>query len=322
MWRLGVLFILSLAQILFVFAFAPLFVGLQTTVQEKWERKKGPSVFQKYFDLYKYFGKESLVPAVSSPFFSIAPYLVFALYLFLSLVLPILTAFPLTFGPVVDFIGGGLIFGAAGTLKKIAALDSRSNYAHLGASRASGLGAVSEPTTVIIFILLGLMSGTNNPYTINNVLQDSKIWYHSLLHWFVAGAFFLNLLVETGQLPIEAETTGEFGLIDQGLPLEYSGAEYAFFKWGGYAKQLLLSSVFLNVFSVPFFVPRKPDFLAVLVYSGIHLIKLGLLTVLLALVNETVSKYRLYKNFDYLAAVFSLAIMGGLAYFVVGGGIR
>ena len=316
------LFFLSLFQLLFVVLLSPLFAGLLASIQEKLERKKGPSVFQKYFDLYKLFGKESLVPSMSSPFFRIAPYLTFTLYLFLSLVLPIVTAFPLTFGPVVDFIGGGLAFGAAGSLKKIAALDSRSNYAHLGASRAAGIGAVSEPTMVLIFILLGILSGTNNPYVINNVLQSSSAWYASLLHWFVVGAFFLVILVETGQLPIEADTQGEFGLIDQGLPYEYSGAEQAFFQWGGFAKQFLLMSVFLNVFSLPFWVPTKPDLVAVFVYALVHLLKMAALVLVIALVNETISKYKLYKNFDYLAVAFGLAILGGLAFFVTGGGIR
>jgi formate hydrogenlyase subunit 4 len=318
-WEGKLLIVLSIFQLLFVVVFSPLFAGILATSQEKLERKKGPSIFQKYFDLIKLFRKESLVSLLSSPFFRAAPYLTFSLYLFLTLVLPIVTAFPLTFGPVVDFIGGGMVFGAAGAIKKIAALDSRSNYAHLGASRASGIGAVSEPTMVLIFILLGILSGTNNPYVINNVLQSSGTWYQSLLHWFVVSAFFLVILVETGQLPIEADTLGEFGLIDQGLAFEYSGAELAFFQWGGYIKQFLLFSVFLNVFSFPFWVPLHLKLLDIGVYALIHLLKMLGLVLLLALVNQIISKYRLYKNFDYLAFTFSLALLGGLAFFITQG---
>lgn len=315
------LLLLSLAQLVYVALFAPLFAGVLSTVEEKLESKAGPSIFQRYFDLAKLFRKESLAPSIASPFFRLAPYATFTLYLFLTLVLPIITAFPLAFGPVVDFIGGGLIFGAAATVKKIAAIDSRSNYAHLGASRAASIAALSEPIMVLIFILLGVLSGTNNPYVINNTLQTSSAWYSSLLHWFVVGAFFMVLLVETGQLPIESHTQAEFGMIDQGIPIEYSGPELAFFEWGGYVKQFLLMSVFLNVFAVPFWVPMKPDAGGILLYLLIHFAKMFVLTVVFAFLNETVSKYRLYKNFDFIAMSFAFALLAGLAFYVTGGGL-
>jgi len=314
-----VLLLLSLAQLVYVALFAPLFAGILSTAEEKLESKAGPSIFQRYFDLAKLFRKESVVPSIASPFFRLAPYVTFTLYLFLTLVLPIITAFPLTFGPVVDFIGGGLIFGAAATVKKIAAIDSRSNYAHLGSSRAASLSALSEPIMVLIFILLGVLSGTNNPYVINNTLQTSSAWYSSLLHWFVVGAFFMVLLVETGQLPIESHTQAEFGMIDQGMPIEYSGPELAFFQWGGYVKQFLLMSVFLNVFAVPFWVPMKASLGPLAVYLLIHFVKMLVLTLIFALINETVSKYRLYKNFDFIAMSFAFALLAGLAFYVTGG---
>jgi hydroxymethylglutaryl-CoA lyase len=84
------------------------------------------------------------------------------------------------------------------SLKKLAALDSRNNYAHLGTSRAASMGALSEPITVLIFIMFGVISKTHNPYVINNVFQSSISWYYSLTHWFTAFAFFMVLLIEIG----------------------------------------------------------------------------------------------------------------------------
>jgi len=315
-----VLAALSLLQLVFVLALAPLLVGVQRRLEERFQSQVGPSVFQPYFDLAKLFKKESLVPISASPFFALGPYITFAFYIFLTLVLPIITAFPLTFGPVVDFVGGGLIFGAAATVKKLAALDSRSNYAHLGTSRSASIGALSEPIMVFIFIMLGVLSKTNNPYVINNILQQSSTWYLSLLHWFVASAFFMILIVETGQLPIESHSTAELGMIDQSMPIEYSGRELALYNWGGYMKQFILMSVFLNVFTVPFWVPVHPGAAPILAYLGIHLLKLLVLATIFALINTTVSKYKLYKNFDFLAVAFSLAVLASVALYATGGG--
>ncbi len=310
---------LSVVQLLYVLLLAPLVFGILAKIEERMESKKGPSIFQPYYDLGKLFKKGILVPNHSSPFFHAAPYVSFALYSLLTLVLPIITAFPLQFGPTVDFIGGGLIFGAAALIKKLAALDSRSNYSHLGVSRAASLGALSEPITVLIFIMLGVISGTNNPYIINNVLQTSSKWYLSLTHWFVAAAFFMVLIVELGRLPIERHSTAELGMIDQGMGMEYSGVDLAFEKWGGYVKKFLLMSVFLNVYTVPFLVPMKVDLLSVLIYAGIHLLKLLALVFVIAFFEESISKFRLFKNFDYIAFAFSMAFLGFLSFYTTVG---
>lgn len=316
------LFLLSVLQLAYVLLLSPLAVGILATVEEKLESKKGPSIFQPYYDLAKLFRKESLVPDAASQFFRIAPYVTFALYLFLTLVLPIITAFPLTFGPVVDFIGGGLVFGAAATLKKLAALDSRNNYSHLGASRAASIGALSEPILLLIFIMLGVISNTNNPYVINNILQTSTAWYASLIHWFVTTAFFMVLIVETGKLPIESHSMGELGMIDQALEMEYSGRELALYKWGSYMKHFLLMNVFMNVLAVPFFVPMSLSLPAVGVYAVINFAKIVVLVIVFALLNESVSKYRLFKIFDYIAITFVFAFLAALVFFTTrpGGG--
>ncbi len=315
------LYLLSGMQLLFVVAFSPLMVGIFNKLCERFESKKGPSILQPYYDLYKLFHKQSVIPRVASPMFQIVPYITFAMYLFLTLVLPIITAFPLSFGPVVDFIGGGLIFGAIAGLKKLAAIDSRNNYSHLGVSRASSIGALSEPIIVLIFITFGVISHTNNPYVVNNIMQTSTNWYLSLIHWLVVLAFFMALIIETGKLPVESHTSNEFGMIDQAIEMEYSGRELAFMKWGSYIKQFLLMSVFLNDFLFPFFVPMKVSLLAVFIYSLVHLIKLAILVTVFAIIQSTISKYRLFKNFEYVAVAFSFAFLAIIVFYATGGSL-
>ncbi len=312
------LYLYSLIEIVYVLLAAPLVVGVQLSLEERMESKQGPSVFQPYFDLVKLFHKESLVPQISSPVFRLGPYVIVMFYAFLAMILPIITAFPLPFAPSADFIGGGLFFGAAAAIKKFSAIDSRSNYAHLGTSRSASLAVFTEPIIVLIFIMLGVMSNTNNPFVINNVLRSSPQWYYSLVHGFVTVAFFMILIIETGQLPIESHTNGELGMIDQAMPFEYTGTDLAMYKLGSYMKTFILLSVFLNVYVVPFGVPMAGSgFMSIIVYMGIHLLKLSGLIVIFALLNTTVSKFRLYKNFDFLAVAFALAFLASLAYYII-----
>ncbi len=312
------LYLYSLIEIVYVLLAAPLIVGVQLSLEERIESKQGPSVFQLYFDLAKLFHKESLVPQISSPVFRLGPYVIVMFYAFLAMILPIITAFPLPFAPSADFIGGGLFFGAAAAIKKFSAIDSRSNYAHLGTSRSASLAVFTEPIMVLIFIMLGVMSNTNNPFVINNVLRSSPQWFYSLVHGFVTVAFFMILIVETGQLPIESHTNGELGMIDQAMPFEYTGKDLAMYKLASYMKTFILMSVFLNVYLIPFGVPMENSgFLSIIVYMGIHLLKLLGLIMIFALLNTTVSKFRLYKNFDFLAVAFALAFLASLAYFII-----
>jgi len=312
------LYLYSLIEIVYVLLAAPLVVGVQLSLEERLESKQGPSVFQPYFDLAKLFHKESVVPQISSPVFRLGPYVIVMFYAFLAMILPIITAFPLPFAPSADFIGGGLFFGAAAAIKKFSAIDSRSNYAHLGTSRSASLAVFTEPIIVLIFIMLGVISNTNNPFVINNVLRSSPQWYYSLVHGFVIVAFFMILIIETGQLPIESHTNGELGMIDQAMPFEYTGTDLAMYKLGSYMKTFILLSVFLNVYLIPFGVPMEHSgFLSIIVYMGIHLLKLSGLIVIFALLNTTVSKFRLYKNFDFLAVAFALAFLASLAYYII-----
>ena len=311
-------YLYSLVEILYVILAAPLIFGVQQALEERMESKQGPSIFQPYFDILKLFRKESLVPRISSPIFRLGPYVVFMLYAFLAIILPIITAYPLAFAPSADFIGGGLFFGAAAAIKKFSAIDSRSNYAHLGTSRSASLAVFAEPITVLIFIMLGVISNTNNPFVINHVLRSSPQWYFSLVHGFVLAAFFMILIVETGQLPVESHTNGELGMIDQAMPFEYTGADLAMYKLGSYMKTFILLSVFLNVYILPFGVPMESSgFWSIIIYMGIHLLKLLGLIVIFALLNTTVSKFRLYKNFDYLAVAFAFAFLASLAYYII-----
>ncbi len=314
------LLLYSVLQLIYVILLAPLITGILIKTEERLESKKGPSVFQPYYDIFKLLKKESLVPRVASPIFRIGPYLNFSLYMLLIIILPIITGFPLTFGPTADFIGGGLIFGAASLIKKITALDSRNNYSHLGTARAASVGALADPLVVLIFILCGIISNTNNPYVINNIFQTSHSWFFSIVHLFIASAFGMIVIIETGKLPIESKTQAEFGMIDQAMELEYSGPELAIYKWGGYIKHFLLMSVFLNVFAFPFFLPMEgANFTHVIVYSFIHLGKMIILTIIFAFIEESVSKYRLYKIFDFMAVAFVITLLGVIAIYTTKG---
>ncbi len=302
-----------------VLLLAPLFAGIAARWKAWTESRTGPPVLQPYHDLVKYLRKEVVLPTGASRVFIAAPTVAFAAYVVISVVLPIATPYPIEVASLVDFLGGALLFGLAAVVTLLAAIDSGSNFPALGASRAVSFAALAEPTLIIVFFGVAVISGTNNPYVTNNVLASSLNAYLSPTHLLVMAAFFLLLLFETGKLPVESSGLGEFGMLDEGRTFEHSGRLLGLFRWNGWLKQFLLYAVFLNVFALPWGMLSQPTVAA----AGFNLIvlaaKMLLLVVVLVFLEATLAKIRLFKIRDYLAVSFSLAILALFAFAVLGG---
>lgn len=302
-----------------VVVLAPLVAGIAARLKAWTESRRGPPLLQPYFDLVKLHRKETILPAGASRLFVLAPFVAFAAYATISVVIPIVTPYPIAVAPLVDFLGGGLLFGLAGAVTLLAALDASSHYPALGASRAASFAALAEPTLIVVFFGVAVITGTNNPYVTNNVLASSLDWYVSPTHLLVMAAFFLLLLFETGKLPVESSGLTEFGMLDDGRTFEHSGRLVGLFRWNSWIKQFLLFAVFVNVFALPWGLASAPTLLAALYNIPFLLGKMLVLVGILVLVEATLAKVRLFKIRDFLAVSFSLAILAVFAYAVLGG---
>ncbi len=302
-----------------VLLLSPLLAGIAARAKAWTESRSGPSVLQPYRDLRKYLRKETLVPAGTSRVFLVAPFVAFGAYFLISIVVPVITPYPLPFGPTVDLLGGGLLFGLAGAVTLLAAADSNSNYSVLGASRTVSFAALTEPTLIVVFFAVAVISGTNNPYVTNNVVSGSLVAYLSPTHLLATAAFFLLLLAETGKLPVESAGLMEFGMLEDGRVFEHSGRLLGLFRWNGWLKQFLLYAVFLNVFAAPWGMVAAPTLAGAAFNLGLLFGKLLLLVGLIVLVEATLAKVRLFKIRDFLALSFSFAVLSFFLFVVLGG---
>lgn len=310
--------VVNILQATTVLLLAPLVAGIAYRAKAWTESRTGPSILQPYYDLAKYLRKETLLPEGASRVFVVAPFVAFGAYLLISVVVPVITPYPIPFAPTVDFLGGGLLFGLAGTVTLLAAIDSGSNYAALGASRTVSFAAFAEPTLIIVFFAVAVITGTNNPYVTNNLLSSSVAAYLSPTHLLVTAAFFLLILAETGKLPVESPGLMEFGMLEDGRQFEHSGRLLGVLRWNGWLKQFLLYSVFLNVFLLPWGMFATPTILGAVGNIGILLAKLLLLVGVITLVEATVAKVRLFKIRDFLVLSFSLAVLSVFVFAALG----
>lgn len=296
----------TLIQICGVLLLAPLVYGITEKAKSFFEFRKGPPVLQPFYDLAKYLRKEILVPPNSTGIYFLAPFFVFGTYMLISFVIPVILPYPNYLSPTVDFLGGGLLFGFTSLLLVLGALNSGNNISAMGASRSATFSAFAEPTLIMVFFAVALISGTNNPYVTNSILTSSVTSYLGISHLLSMVAFFMLLLFETGQLPLENKSNMELGMIDEARIYEYTGPHLFLVRYSSMIKLYLLGSVFINVFAVPWFL--QTGLAGSLMDIPIMLGKWSVLIVALVVVSESLGKVRLFKIQDFLVISFALSI--------------
>ncbi len=235
-----------------VLVLGPLVMGLIARAEAVVQMRRGPRILQPYYDIAKYLRKETVLPGEAGPLFRGAPYVTFAGYATVPLLIPVLTNFPLPLGYMGDILGGGFVLGMASFAVSLAALDSGSPYTQLGSSRLRSFGALGEPTILIVIFTVALITHTDLPYALVKTLETSAVEIVRPAHLLAAAAFFIVLLAETGRVPVENHgSTLEFGMIEEARTLEHSGPGFALLRWGSSMKQLILFVIFVNVLVVP-----------------------------------------------------------------------
>jgi formate hydrogenlyase subunit 4 len=105
---------------------SPLVAGVIARLEAMVQGRRGPRLLQPYHDILKSFRKETVLPGAAGPVFRAAPYVAFAAYCTVPLLIPVLTDFPLELGYMGDILGGGFVLGMASFAVSLAAIDSGS----------------------------------------------------------------------------------------------------------------------------------------------------------------------------------------------------
>jgi formate hydrogenlyase subunit 4 len=167
--------IFNLIQVLVVMAFAPLIKGILTRLKENVQSKRGPSILQPYRDIWKLFHKDEVVSEEASWIFRLTPFVVFVTPIFVALLIPVLTDYPLFFAFMADMLGAGFILALGGFFATLAAIDTANPYGPMGASRTRMVGFLAEPVFMIVFFTVSFIAGSTIPYIVQKhwVLPDA-----------------------------------------------------------------------------------------------------------------------------------------------------
>lgn len=299
----------NVIQILFVLAIAPLYSGVLSRLKEMVQSKRGPSILQPYRDLWKLFHKDQIRSEETSWIFRFTPYLVFIIPIFVTVLIPVLTNFPLAFAFMGDMLAGGFFLGLGGFFAALAAVDTGNPYGPMGASRTRMVGFLAEPVFMIVFFTVSFVAQSTIPYIVQQKWIASPAAFFSPAHILLLMAFLMLILAEGGKIPVD-NPTGHFELamIDESKGLEFSARGAALMKWGGQMKFLVLTCIFLNVLVAPWGLASSQPLSDIVVAIPLILLKILIFAIVLVIIETSLAKLRLFRISEFLGAAFITAV--------------
>jgi formate hydrogenlyase subunit 4 len=299
----------NLLQVLFVMGFAPLYAGVLSRLKEIVQSKRGPSLLQPYRDIWKLFQKDEVVSLESTWIFRVTPYLVFVMPIFVAILIPVLTDYPLAFAFMGDMLAGGFFLSLAGFFATLAAVDTGNPYGPMGASRTRMVGFLAEPVFMIVFFTVSFVAQSTIPYIVQQKWIADAGAFFSPAHILLLMAFLMLILAEGGKIPVD-NPGGHFELamIDESKGLEYSGRGAALMKWGGQMKFLVLTCIFLNVLVAPWGLAHARSVEGVLMAVPLIGLKVVLFALVLVAIESSLAKLRLFRISEFLGAAFITSV--------------
>jgi len=300
----------NLLQVIVVVGFAPLAEGVTTRLKEILQSKRGPSIFQPYRDLWKLLHKDEVVSDYASWIFRTAPYVAFVAPVFVALLIPVLTRYPLEFAFMGDMLGGGFILALGGFFTTLAAVDTGNPYGPMGASRTRMVGFLAEPVFIVVFLTVSFVAGSTIPYIVQTHWSTPIANFFEPSHILLLIAFLMLILAEDGRIPVDNPSgLFELAMIDRSKGLEYSGRSAALIKWAGAMKFFVLITIFLNVLVTPWGLAATAAPIDVLVAIPCVLLKVFLFILVLVYIESSLAKLRLFRITEFLGAAFVISVV-------------
>jgi formate hydrogenlyase subunit 4 len=308
--------LVALAQTIAVGAGAPLLVGFIRRLKARLQGRRGASPLQPYRDLAKLCAKEAVVAENASWIFRATPFLLAAIMLVITLVVPLLVTRP-AFGFAGNIVLVIYLLLAGTFFLALAGLDTGSAFGGMGSSREVMVAALAEPTIIVAIFSLALHAGTTNLGGIVEQLAGERLLALHPGHVLAFLSFFIVALAETGRLPVDNPATHlELTMIHEAMVLEYSGRYLALVEWASSMKLFLLLALLANLF-VPWGIPPSGASPGILLGVVALALKLVVLAGLVAVVETLVAKLRLFRVPELLSGSFVLALLSVTAFFFV-----
>ena len=292
--------LLSVVQAMGVVLLAPLVSGIIKTVKARLQNRRGPGIFQVYFDFKKLLFKDSVISPTVSWIFTIAPYIYFAGAAAAAALVPIVAT---ASSGVFDVFTLIYLLALGRFFLVLASLDGGSAFGGMGGAREMFIAILVEPALLLSILTVALKAQTTNLGLMAMHAANSSL---SLAYVFAASAFFMVLIAETGRVPVDnPDTHLELTMIHEGMTLEYSGRNLALIFWASAVRQLIMILLFILLF-IPDNLFGNAIFIEII-------LKVLLVASFIGIAETSTNKLRLFKVPNFLAVSCLLSLLALVA---------
>ena len=306
--------LLPILQIVVIVGLSPLVKGFINKMEARIQCRRGPSLFQPYYNLVKLLQKDAVVSETASWIFRATPYVVFISILLIALLVPVLSSqVPLNFiGDIILII---YLFALGRFFLALSSLDTGSAFGGMGGSREMTISSMAEPAMMLSIFTVSLTVGSTNLSNITGTLLNYKSLNPSLLLAFAA--LVIVIIAETGRIPVDNPFTHlELTMIHEGMILEFSGRYLALIEWASSMKLLLLLTILVNTF-LPWGIATDLTFPGLIISFALYLVKIGFFAFAIVILESSLAKVRLFRIPNLLGTSFILSLLAIISFYVV-----
>ena len=306
--------LLPILQIVVIVGLSPLVKGFINKMEARLQCRRGPSLFQPYYNLVKLLQKDAVVSETASWIFRATPYVTFVSILLIALLVPVLSSqVPLNFiGDIILII---YLFALGRFFLALSSLDTGSAFGGMGSSREMTISSMAEPAMMLSIFTVSLTVGSTNLSNITGTLLNYKSLNPSLLLAFAA--FVIVIIAETGRIPVDNPFTHlELTMIHEGMILEFSGRYLALIEWASSMKLLLLLTILVNTF-LPWGIATGFSFPGLIISFALYLVKIGFFALAIVILESSLAKVRLFRIPNLLGTSFILSLLAIISFYVV-----
>ena len=272
---------------------APMVTGIVKKTKAYMQNRVGSSIFQEYYDIYKWWRKPTMLTPYTSIIFRLAPCVYFVTTLAAACMLPNFFGGNAGFGDVFVFV---YLLALGRFFMAVSSMDAATAFGGMGGSREVYVAAFVEPVIMLAILSNVLHTGSTSLSGMSLSPDEVNLTVAGVL---TAIAFFLVMLAENSRIPVDnPDTHLELTMIHECMTLEYSGRLLSLIHWASQLKLL----VFLMLFSMLYLPLNLPVAIKVLLSA------LGV-----GVVETLNNKMRLFKVRVYLAAAGIMLLLAVVA---------
>jgi formate hydrogenlyase subunit 4 len=308
--------VLAACQVVALVVLSPLLVGLMRQVRARLEGRVGAGIGQPWRDLRKLLAKEPLQADGTSWISVAAPGVLLVSSLLACALMPLLGT--VTFARVPDDLFVVVSVLLLGTIAvALLGLDAGTAFGGMGSSRHMTIAALVEPTVLVSVYALSIPVGSSVLSRIVEARLHDPARIAAPASLLALLALTVAVVAETGRLPVDNPATHlELTMVHEAMVLESSGRDLAWLELGSWLRLGALLGL-LSSLLVPWGIATHVSLAALLLATVTFTVKLAAVGALLAAVEVSLAKVRLFRVPELLAGSFVLAFLAVTASYLV-----